>query len=135
MATQLATLAKLHGPKSRSSCGEDKPIKRRKLLHCSEKGTGHPHHRIECTELLGNAASGEKKSRSWHRRARELPRLLGFRYLESSIRYILMEAKAFYNEFCHDASEDSLVVKNDELVSMVDPYFSIPVTPPPSVSP
>ncbi|XP_010054918.2 uncharacterized protein LOC104443287 [Eucalyptus grandis] len=135
MATQLSTLAKLHGPKSLSSCGQNKPIKRSKVRHCSEKDAGHDHYRIECTELHGDTAFGEKKCQSWRRRGRDPPRLLGLWYLGSSIKYILMKAKAFYNEFCCDAFEDSLVVKNDGAVSLVDPYFSIPVTPPPSVSP
>ncbi|KAF8033464.1 hypothetical protein BT93_D2160 [Corymbia citriodora subsp. variegata] len=135
MATPLAPLAKLHGPKSPLSGGQNKPIKRSKVRHCLEKDASHHHYPAECMELHGDAASGEKKRRSRRRQAQELPWLLGFGYLESSMRYILMKAKAFFNEFCCDAFEDSLVVKNDAVVSVVDPYFSIPVTPPPSVSP
>lgn len=136
MATQLAALAKLDGPKTPSSRGGNRLIRRSGVCHCSEKDVGHHHHyRIESTELPGNTGFGEKKHWSWCRRARVLPRLLGFWYLESSIRYILMKAKAFYKEFCCDAFEGSLVVKNDGVVSLVDPYFSIPVAPPPSVSP
>ncbi|KAL3743832.1 hypothetical protein ACJRO7_019010 [Eucalyptus globulus] len=135
MATQLATLANLQEPKSPSSSCENKPTKRSKVRHCSEKDAGHHCYRAECMGLHSNTGFRQKKCRSWGRRAPELPRLLGFQYLGRSIRYILMEAKAFYNGFCSDALEDSLVVKKDGAVSLVDPYFAIPANPPPCMCP
>ncbi|KAI6701863.1 hypothetical protein NL676_010999 [Syzygium grande] len=61
MATQLAALAKLDGPKPPSSRGGNRPIRRSRVRHCSEKDVGHHHHyRIESTELPGNTGFGEE---------------------------------------------------------------------------
>ncbi|KAF7847586.1 hypothetical protein BT93_L2814 [Corymbia citriodora subsp. variegata] len=135
MATQYANLANLQGPKSPSSCGENKPIERSSVHHCSVKDAGQHCYSAECTGLHCNMGFGTKKSRSWGRRAQELPRLLGFWNLASSIRYIRMKTKAFYNGFRSDSLEDSLVVRHDGAASLVDPYFAIPVTPPPCMCP
>lgn len=59
---------------------------------------------------------------------------LGLWYVTSCISHILRKARAFYNEFCCDAITDG----GDDTtrrqgynyeVMLVDPYFSIPITP------
>lgn len=65
--------------------------------------------------------------------ARERPRL-GLWYLTSCISRILRKARAFYNEFCCDAiyddGDDTIGMRGYNYeVMLVDPYFSIPVTP------
>lgn len=53
--------------------------------------------------------------------------------MASSIRYIVRKAKAVYDELCSDAYEDSRWPPGEAVMS-VDPYFSLPVVPPPSTS-
>ncbi|XP_010536240.1 PREDICTED: uncharacterized protein LOC104811271 [Tarenaya hassleriana] len=68
----------------------------------------------------------------------EVARITLWWYMKSSIRYILMKARAFYNEFSCDATtyddESKLAMHfaggKGTAMMVVDPYFAIPVLPP-----
>ncbi|KAI4327923.1 hypothetical protein L6164_020332 [Bauhinia variegata] len=73
----------------------------------------------------GHAKGG--KHSSTRSQAADKPHQLGFSYLASSFRYIIMKVKAFYNGFLGDSSNESAMGSGEAPV--VEPYFSVPVLP------
>ncbi|KAJ4729122.1 hypothetical protein OWV82_001952 [Melia azedarach] len=96
-------------------------------------------HVVNINECSMSKGENRKKMKQ-KQRARELPRL-GFWWMRASISCILGKAKAFYNELCCDYCDTdtynnnttTTLILNHEQVMAVDPYFSIPVIPPPTL--
>lgn len=77
----------------------------------------------------GNKFKHQGKRRRW---VRDLSRLSAW-YMASSISYILRKARAFYNELCCENYDDSF--QGNEAMLIANPYFSVPVIPPPNIAP
>ncbi|GLT74903.1 hypothetical protein SLA2020_466680 [Shorea laevis] len=106
-------------PVQRNGCKQQKRRARRKMENRSEEQSG---------DSGGKKLKLHGKHKNW---ARELTRSRIW-YLTSPISYILRKARAFCNEFCCDSYNDR--IRGNEAMLLANPYFSIPVIPPPSVA-
>ncbi|KAF5735239.1 hypothetical protein HS088_TW15G00740 [Tripterygium wilfordii] len=127
MATQFVTLASFNqiAPSAERVIFDHRVNSnmknRRKLENCAEEQNGD-------AERKKRKVKGDR--RCW---SGKLPRILGLWYMTSTISYILRKARAFYNEFCCDTFDDPFVGTNE--LTLVDPYFGLPVVPPPTLAP
>ncbi|GAY53495.1 hypothetical protein CUMW_149590 [Citrus unshiu] len=125
MATQIATLSS-RLIQHRKTKGSKKIWPTTSHQH-SERWTHHNSDQINDAHVKGKKMKMKMKRKPKHW-AQERSRLR-FWYVTTSIRYLLRKARAFYNEFCSEKYDDNPKVFKQVMIA--DPYFSIPVIPPP----